>query len=69
MKLKREHARRGWEFYTEKRIWHPNADVNVEGLKNTIQIFWDGSQPKAPLPSPLKYVDQSYLQESLRGLR
>jgi NitT/TauT family transport system substrate-binding protein len=69
MKLKREHARRGWEFYTENRIWHPNADVNVEGLKNTIQIFWEVTQSKPPLPSPSKYVDQSYLQEALRGLR
>lgn len=69
MKLKREHARRGWEFYTENRIWHPNADVNVEGLKNTIQLFWDVSQSKLPLPRPSKYIDQSYLQEALRGLR
>ena len=68
MKLKREHARRGWEFYTENRIWHPDSDVNVEGLKTTIQIFWDVSQPKAPLPSPLKYLDQSYLKEALREL-
>ncbi|MBI2087984.1 MAG: ABC transporter substrate-binding protein [Deltaproteobacteria bacterium] len=69
MKLKREHARRGWEFYTEKRVWHPNADVNIEGLKNTIQIFWEVTQSKPPPPSPSKYVDQSYLEEALRGLR
>lgn len=69
MKLKREHARRGWEFYTENRIWHPDSDVNVGGLKTTIQIFWEVSQSRAPLPGPSKYIDQSYLQEALRGLR
>jgi ABC-type nitrate/sulfonate/bicarbonate transport system substrate-binding protein len=68
MKLKREHARRGWEFYTENRVWHPDSDVNVEGLKTTIQIFWEATQPKAPLPSPSKYLDQSYLKEALREL-
>jgi ABC-type nitrate/sulfonate/bicarbonate transport system substrate-binding protein len=68
MKLKREHARRGWEFYTENRIWHPESDVNAEGLKTTIQIFWEASQPKTPLPSLSKYLDQSYLKEALREL-
>lgn len=68
MKLKHEHARRGWEFYTENRIWHPDSDVNVEGLKTMIQIFWEATQPKAPLPSPSKYLDQSYLKEALREL-
>ena len=68
MKLKREHARKGWEFYTENRIWHPESDVNAEGLKTTIQIFWEASQPKTPLPSLSKYLDQSYLKEALREL-
>ena len=68
MKLKREHARRGWEFYTQNRIWQPESDVNVEGLKTTIQIFWEASQPKTPLPSLSKYLDQSYLKEALREL-
>ena len=26
MELKREYARKGWEFYTEKGLWHPNGD-------------------------------------------
>ena len=68
MNLKREHARRGWEFYTENRIWHPDSDVSLEGLKTTIQIFWEANQPKAPMPSPAKYLDQSYLKETLKEL-
>ena len=31
--LKPEMARRGWEYYTANRIWHPNAEINIEGLK------------------------------------
>jgi len=69
MKLKREHAGKGWEFYAGNRIWHPDGDVNVEGLKNTIQIFWEVNQFKSPLPSPSKYVDQSYLREALIQLK
>ena len=33
-------------------------------VTNTVDV----SQPKAPLPSPLKYLDQSYLKEALREL-
>ena len=68
MKLKREHAQKGWEFYTGNRVWHPEGDVNTEGLKSTIQIFWEVSQSKGPMPSPVKYVDQGYLKEALKEL-
>lgn len=69
MKLKPAHARRGWEYYTENRIWHPETDINIDGVKTLIQIYGDQGQAKGPLPSPAKYVDQSYLREALRELR
>jgi ABC-type nitrate/sulfonate/bicarbonate transport system substrate-binding protein len=68
MKLKPEHARRGWEFYTSSRMWHPDGDLNVDGLEVVIQIYADQTQLKGPLPKPAKYVDQSYLREALREL-
>ncbi len=68
MKLKAVHARKGWEYYTENRIWHPEGDINIEGLKTLIQIFAEQNQAKGTLPSPAKYVDQSYLREALREL-
>src|SRR5688572_9430714 len=37
MNLKREHARRGWEFYTSTRMWHPDGDLNLEGLQIVTQ--------------------------------
>lgn len=69
MNLKREHAQKGWEFYTGNHIWHPDGDVNVEGLKSTIQIFQEVSGAKGPPPSPAKYIDQSYLKEALKELK
>jgi len=68
MKLKPEHARRGWEFYTGTRIWNPDADVSLDGLKVVTQIYWEQSQSKGPAPNPAKYVDQSYLREALKEL-
>jgi hypothetical protein len=36
--LNRELARKGWEYYTSNRIWHPNAEISLEGLKFTMEI-------------------------------
>ena len=64
--LKPELARRGWEYYTANRIWHPNAEINLEGLKFTMQIYAD--QIKGPPPDPFKYIDQSYLHQAIKEL-
>jgi NitT/TauT family transport system substrate-binding protein len=68
MNLKREHARRGWEFYTSTRMWHPDGDLNVDGLQIVTQIYWEQTQSKGPVPSAAKYIDQSYLREALKDL-
>ena len=68
MNLKGDQARKGWEYYTENRIWDPNADLNIEGVKVVIQIYAERVQMKGPLPTPAKYVDQSYLREALKEL-
>lgn len=61
-----ELARRGWEYYTTHRIWHPNVEINLEGLKFTMQVY--AEQAKGAPLDPLKYVDQSYLQQAVREL-
>lgn len=66
MKLKPDHARKGWEYYTENRVWHPDADVNIEGIKTVGSIYADEGQIKDPRPE--KYLDQSYLREALEKL-
>jgi len=68
MKLKPEHARRGWDFYTSTRTWHPDGDVNLDGLQIVSQIYWEQTQSKGPVPKAAKYVDQSYLREALKEL-
>src|SRR5215472_12608602 len=69
MKLKPELARRGWEYYTENKIWNPNAETNVEGVKTVIQISAErGLFKGGALPSPSKYLDQSYVEEALKEL-
>jgi NitT/TauT family transport system substrate-binding protein len=68
MNLKPEHARRGWEFYAKTRIWHPDGDVNVEGLQAVTRIYWEQTQSKGPVPSPAKYIDQTYLRDALKEL-
>ena len=68
MRLKPEYARRGWEFYTEKRLWHPTGDVTLEGLQVVSQIYAEQTQSKGPLPNPAKFVDRSYLRDALKEL-
>ena len=68
MKLKPQQARRGWEYYTENKIWNPNTDINLEGMKVVGQINAERLPGKGPLPAPTKSVDMSYLQEGLKEL-
>jgi ABC-type nitrate/sulfonate/bicarbonate transport system substrate-binding protein len=66
MKLKPEQARRGWEYYTENKIWNPNAEINVEGVRTVIQISAERGVFKGALPPPTKYLDHSYVEEALK---
>ncbi len=68
MDLKPEHARRGWEYYVENRIWDPNADITIDGVKTALQIYAEQAQMKGALPSYSKYVDQSYVKEAVKEL-
>lgn len=68
MKLKPQHARQGWEYYTENKIWNPNGEINIEGVKTVVQINAERMQSKGPLAPPSKYVDHSYVQEALKEL-
>ncbi len=68
LKLKPEYARKGWEYYTENRIWPPDGDINLEGLQVAMQVYGEQFQVKGPLPAATKYVDQSYLRQALREL-
>ncbi len=68
MRLKPDYARKGWEYYTANRIWHPDGDVNLEGIRTTLRLFRENSGAKGTAPNVAKYVDQSYLREALKEL-
>ena len=68
MQLKPQHARKGWEFYTQNRFWPPDGDVTLEGLKTNIRIYAEQTGAKGPLPEVGKYLDQSYLREALKEI-
>jgi len=59
-------ARRGWEYYTANRIWHPNAEINLEGLKFTMQVY--AEQNKDAPADPQRHIDQSYLRQAVKEL-
>jgi NitT/TauT family transport system substrate-binding protein len=61
-----ELARKGWEYYTANRIWHPNLELNVEGMKLALEIL--AEETKLPTLDALKYLDRSFLQQALKEL-
>jgi hypothetical protein len=69
MQLKPHHARAGWEYYTQNKIWHPDGDLNLEGMKYNLRIYAEQSGAKGAIPSATKYVDQTYLYDALREIR
>ena len=68
MQLKPEHARRGWEYYTQHQIWHPDADLSLRGTEYAIRIYMDQIGAKGQLSSLAKYIDQSYLEQALKDM-
>lgn len=64
--LKPDLARRGWEYYVANRIWHPNAEISLEGLKFTMEVY--AEQTKGLPPDPVKYIDMSFLKQAIREL-
>jgi len=69
MQLKPVHARKGWEYYTQNRLWPPDGEVTFEGMKYNIRIYAEQTGAKGPLPEPGKFVDQSYLSEALKEIK
>jgi ABC-type nitrate/sulfonate/bicarbonate transport system substrate-binding protein len=67
LKLKPEYARRGYDFYKDRGLWDANTNINIPGMKTTIAIYNETNPPK-PATVPEKYIDQSFLNEALKGL-
>jgi ABC-type nitrate/sulfonate/bicarbonate transport system substrate-binding protein len=61
-----EMARKGWDYYTSNRIWHPNLELNGEGMKLALEIL--AEETKAAPQDASQYIDRSYLQQALKEL-
>jgi NitT/TauT family transport system substrate-binding protein len=61
-----ELARKGWEYYTANRIWHPNLELNVEGMRLALEML--AEETKLAPQDAAKYIDRSYLQQALKEM-
>lgn len=64
-------AEKGLDYYLTTQAWHPELEIEMDGLKVVIDIYAEQNNMKGAIPSPEKYVDASYLRQALKdvGLR
>lgn len=68
MQLKPTHALKGWEFYTQNRLWPYDGEPNFDGMKVNIRVYADQTGAKGPLPDVGKFVEMNYLNDALKEL-
>ena len=68
IQLKPALALKGWEYYTQNRIWPYDGEPNIEGMKHNIRTYYEQTGAKTPVPDVFKFVDMSYLNEALKEL-
>ena len=68
IQLRPAHALKGWEYYTQNRIWPDDGEPNIEGMKHNIRVYYEQTGAKAPVPDVFKFVEMSYLNEALKEL-
>jgi len=61
-------AEKGLDYYLTNQAWPPELDIDMDGLRTVVDIYAEQSSMKGPIPSPEKYVDQSYLRQALKEL-
>jgi NitT/TauT family transport system substrate-binding protein len=61
-----ELARKGWDYYTANRIWHPNLEINPDGMKLALEILAEDA--KLGPQDAMKFIDRSFLQQALKEL-
>jgi len=68
MQLKPAHVLKGWEYYTQNRLWPLDGGPNIDGMKNNLRIYAEQTGAKGPPPDVRKFVELSYLTEALAEL-
>jgi NitT/TauT family transport system substrate-binding protein len=65
MQLKPAHALKGWEYYTQNRLWPVDGEPNIEGMKHNLRVYAEQTGAKGAPADVRKYVELSYLSEAL----
>ena len=68
IQLKPALALKGWEYYTQNRIWPYDGEPNIEGMKHNIRTYIEQTGGKGPVPDVFKFVDMGYLNDALKDL-
>ena len=68
MGVKPPYARRGIDYFTKNKVFPIDGSVTLEGLKANIDVQFRDGVLKEPLPSPEKYVDQSFVGQAQKEL-
>jgi NitT/TauT family transport system substrate-binding protein len=68
IQLKPALALKGWEYYTQNRIWPYDGEPNIEGMKNNIRAYFEQTGAKGPVPDVFKFVEMSYLNDALKEI-
>jgi ABC-type nitrate/sulfonate/bicarbonate transport system substrate-binding protein len=66
--LQAPYAKRGIDYYVNNKVYAPNAEVTMSGLKVNIGVQAQDGVLKEPLPGPEKYADLSYLRQAQKEL-
>jgi hypothetical protein len=56
MQLKPAHALKGWEYYTQNRLWPVDGEPNIEGMKHNLRVYAEQNGAKAAPPDVRKFV-------------
>ena len=59
-------AEKGLDYYLTNQAWHPELEIEMDGLKTVVDIYAEQTGMKGAVPNPEKYVDQSYLRQALK---
>lgn len=68
MGVKQPYARRGIDYFTKNKVFPVDGSVTLEGLKVNIEVQARDGILKEPLPTPERYVDQSYVKQAQKEL-
>ena len=60
-------AEKGLDYYLQTPAWNPELEIEMDGLKTVVDIYAEQNNLKT-IPSPEKYIDQSYLRQALKEL-